>query len=359
MTGACDRCLARAWLLARLGGHLERVRSRIDPVLGLSAEELIAATGGREAAQLADELEALDVEPLRHRAADAGVDLICRCDPAYPAGLRDLESPPAVLHVAGGIERLLALVAGEPAAIVGARRATPYGLEMARSLGRGLARAGLTVLSGMALGIDSAAHAGALEAPAGTIAVLPGPAERPYPARGRALHRRIVAGGAAVSELPCGSPVWRWTFRARNRIIAALAATTVVVEAGERSGSLLTARFARALGRPVGAVPGRVTSATSAGPNGLLAAGAYVVRGPQDVVDELFGAGVRVAAPEPRETLTPELRRLLGAIGEGHDTAGALARAGFGADRALSALASLELAGYVRRGAGGRWRVVP
>jgi DNA processing protein len=231
---------------------------------------------------------------------------------------------------------------------------------MARSLGRGLARAGLTVVSGMALGIDSAAHAGALEAPAPTVAVLPGPAERPYPSRARALHRRIVAGGAAVSELPCGSPVWRWTFRARNRIIAALAATTVVVEAGERSGSLLTAGFARGLGRPLGAVPGRVTSPASAGPNGLLGEGAYVVRGPQDVVDQLFGEGVVSAAhADVREVLPPDLRRLLDAIGDGHDTPGALARAGFPADQGLTALASLELAGYVRRGAGGRWLVVP
>jgi DNA processing protein len=211
----------------------------------------------------------------------------------------------------------------------------------------------------MALGIDSAAQAGALEAPASTVAVLPGPAERPYPARGRRLHGRILAGGAAVSELPCGSPVWRWTFRARNRIIAALAATTVVVEAGERSGSLLTAGFARGLGRPVGAVPGPVTSRASVGPNELVAAGAYVVRSPQDVVDQLFGAGVRSAAADSREALPADLRRLLGAIGDGHDTPGALARAGFAPDHGLTGLAELELAGYVRRGAGGRWRVVP
>jgi DNA processing protein len=356
---ACDRCLSRAWLLARLGGHLELARTRIDLALALNDAELIAAVGGRHRAQIERELAGVDPDPLRQRAADAGIELICRCDPAYPAALLDLESPPAVLHVAGGAERLLALADEDPVAIVGARRASPYGLEVARSLGRGLARAGLTVLSGMALGIDSAAHAGALEAPAPTVAVLPGPAERPYPAGGRGLHRRIVAGGAAVSELPCGSPVWRWTFRARNRIIAALAATTVVVEAGERSGSLLTARFARGLGRPVGAVPGRVTTAGSAGPNGLLAAGAYVVRGPQDVVDQLFGAGVRSAPADGREELPADLRRLLAAIGDGRDTPGALARAGFPADQSLTALASLELAGYVRRGAGGRWQVVP
>jgi DNA processing protein len=211
----------------------------------------------------------------------------------------------------------------------------------------------------MALGIDSAAHTGALDAAAPTVAVLPGPAERPYPARKRGLHRQIVARGAALSELPSGAAVWRWTFRARNRIIAALAATTVVVEAGERSGSLLTARYAGALGRPVGAVPGRVTSPASAGANGLLAGGAYVVRGPQDVLDAVFGAGVRAAAEEQRSELTPDLRRLLVAVGDAEDTAGALRRAGLPAQAGLTALASLELAGYVRRGAGGRFHVLP
>lgn len=356
MTSACDACLTRAWLLGRLGGHLERARTQIDGVLALSDADLIAAVGGRQREQIEEELGALEVERMR---PPAGVEVICRCDPSYPVRLRDLDSAPAVLHVAGGLERLLALVAGDPVAIVGARRASSYGLEVARSLARSLARAGLTVLSGMALGIDSAAHAGALDAAAPTVAVLPGPADRPYPARKRGLHREIVAGGAAVSELPCGPPVWRWSFRARNRIIAALAATTVVVEAGERSGSLLTARFARELGRPVGAVPGRVTAPVSAGPHGLLTAGAYVVRGPEDVLEQLFGAGVRAPADDPRPELTPPLRRLVDALGDGDDTAGALRRARLPAQEGLAALAELELAGYVRRGAGGRFQVVP
>jgi DNA processing protein len=299
MSGACDRCLARSWLLARLGGHLEQVRGRIEEALALSDEELIAAIGGRHRGAIEQEFALLDTEHARAAGATAGVEPICRCDPDYPARLRDLDLPPAVLHVAGGLKRLLELVAEDAVAIVGARRASPYGREVARSLGRTLARAGLNVVSGMALGVDSAAHAGAIEAGAQTVAVMPGPADRPYPARGRALHRRIVAGGAAVSELPCGAPVWRWTFPARNRIIAALASTTIVVEAGGRSGALLTAGFARALGRPIGAVPGPISSPASVGSNALLADGAYVVRGPQDVLDELFGAGVRRVCTAP------------------------------------------------------------
>ncbi len=357
--GACDRCVARSWLLGRLAGHLERARGRIELVLRLADEELIAAVGGRQRARLALELEHLDVEQARELAHAAGLQLICRCDPAYPARLRGTASPPAVLHVAGGLQRFLSLAAGDPVAIVGARQASSYGLDVARSLGRGLGSAGVTVLSGMALGIDSAAHAGALAAGASTVAVLPGSANRPYPAAKRALHRTITSTGAAVSELPPGTAVRRWMFPARNRIIAALAATTVVVEAGKRSGALLTAGFARALGRPLGAVPGRITTPQAAGPNRLLASGAYVVRGPQDVLDQLFGAGVRTFAADDRAKLGSELRVLLWAIADGYDTAAALARAGFPAEQGLAALAALELAGYVRRGPGGRFSVLP
>ena len=146
-------------------------------------------------------------------------------------------------------------------------------------------------------------------------------------------------------------------FPARNRVIAALAAMTVVVEAGERSGSLVTARLARGIGRPVGAVPGRVTTPQAAGPNGLLATGACVVRGPQDVLDHLFGAGERIARDPGRMPVPVELRPLLQAIAEGHETTAALARAGLAPDEGLAALAELELDGFVMRGPGGRYRV--
>jgi DNA processing protein len=283
---------------------------------------------------------------------------MCRCDPAYPARLHALEGPPAVLHVAGGLDRFLSLVADDPVAVVGSRRATTYGLDVAASLARDIGSAGLTVVSGMALGIDSAAHSGALNGGHHTVAVLPCGADRAYPRAKRQLHARIRGQGAAISELPPGAKAWRWMFPARNRIIAALAAMTVVVEARERSGALVTAGFARALGRPVGAVPGRVMSPQSFGTNALLADGACVVRDAQDVLDELFGASVRrVPPPNVRAELAPELRALLAAISDGHDTASALERAGFQAEQGLAALASLELAGYLRREAGGRFAV--
>ena len=353
---ACDACVARSWLVGRLAGHLDNARSRIDQVLALGVDDLIEAIGGRETGRLEREFESLDVAEVRSRACAAGLETVCGCDPGYPAGLRELAAPPAMLYVAGG---LVDVLGGESVAIVGSRRASPYGLDVARSLGRGLAVSGLTVVSGMALGIDSAAHAGALEGGGATVAVLPASADRPYPAGKRWLHRRIVATGAAVSELgPTATGVRRWMFPARNRIIAALAAMTVVVEAGERSGALVTARLAAGIGRPVGAVPGRVTTPQAAGPNGLLAGGADVVRGPQDVLDHLFGAGTRAAGRARRVEAPPDLRPLLDAIAEGYETAAALARAGFGPDQGLAALAELELGGFVRRGAGGRFTVV-
>ncbi len=243
--------------------------------------------------------------------------------------------------------------------MVGARRASDYGLEVARSLGRGLGRAGVTVVSGMALGIDSAAHSGALGSGGGTVAVLPGAADRPYPRVKRALYDQIRRTGAVVSELPPGAPTFRWSFPARNRIIAALSALTVVVEARERSGSLITARIASELGRPVGAVPGRITSPLAAGPNALLARGAGLVRGAQDVLDQLFGAGVRLVADGDRAALAPELEATLSQIADGSDTVAALVRGGVAPDAALASLSALELAGYVRREPGGRYAVVP
>jgi DNA processing protein len=355
---ACPGCCARSWLLARLASHLEPVRSRIEPLLHLDEEELIAAVGGDHRQTLCAELSRFDPETARERCEAARIESICACDPGFPQQLASLEGAPAVLYVAGGLERFLSSVAEYPVAVVGARRGSRYGLDVARSLARGLGAAGITVVSGMALGIDSAAHSGALDAGAPTVAVLPSGLDRPYPSSSRGLYRRILSGGVAVSELPPGAGVWRWMFPARNRIIAGLSAMTVLVEARPGSGSLITVARARELGRPVGAVPGRVTSSLAAGPNGLIARGDAVVRGPKDVLDCLFGADVREAPADRRAPLSPELSALLEAISDGDDTTAALTGHGFDADEGLALLASLELGGYVRREAGGRYSVL-
>jgi DNA processing protein len=354
---ACDRCLARAWLIDRLASHLEPVRARIADVLAVENARLIEIVGGRAAERVQAELDRFDADAARGRARRSGLELVCRCDAGFPGRLRALEAPPAVLHVAGGLDRLLGWLAADAVAIVGSRRASGYGTELAGTIARDLARAGVPVVSGMALGIDSAAHAGAITAGGTTIAVLPAGAQRAYPPAKRALHAQLTACGAAVSELPGEATVWRWMFPARNRLIAAMSAVTIVVEAQEQSGALVTAAFAGALGRPVGAVPGRVTAPQSSGTNGLLARGATVIRGAQDVLDLLYGAGSQIVPAVVRPRLDRELETLLEAIAAGHDTAGALERAGFPAEQGLAALASLELAGYVRREPGGRYAV--
>jgi DNA processing protein len=211
----------------------------------------------------------------------------------------------------------------------------------------------------MALGVDAAAHVGALEADGRTLAVLACGPERPYPASKRRLHERIAATGAAVSELPPGTPPRRWCFPARNRIIAALARATVVVEAGERSGSLITAGQAADLGREVAAVPGLVTAPLAAGTNALIADGARLVRGPGDVLELLFGAAgvslTRTPHQERRDGLEPDLCALLERVGAGCDTVAALTGGAANVDATLAGLAQLELRGLVRRGAGGRY----
>lgn len=356
---ACDACLRRTDLVAALAGRIEiewRRRSGVARLLALGDQELVDWAGD---AGVARRHAAFDAAAARRRIETAGLVADCRCAPGYPAALLELPDPPAVLHRTGGRGR----PGAQAVAIVGARRASAYGLEVAAALGRGLAASGLTVVSGMALGVDSAAHAGALEAGA-TVAVLAGGADVPYPASKRALHRRIAQAGTVVSEMPPGFPPYRWAFPARNRLIAALSLATVVVEGGERSGSLITADFAGDLGRPVGAVPGQVTAAGSAGPNLLIKSGAELVRGARDVLDLLFGVGAPAAPAaarpdgEPRNgaaDLPDRLRRLLERVEGGPASVGDLASSAEEARRVAADLGDLELRGLIRRTFGGRY----
>jgi len=300
--------------------------------------------------------EGFDAAEARSVAARAQLAPVCRCAPVYPDRLRDLADPPAVLHVAG---RLPGPSESDAVAIVGARRATPYGLEVARSLGRGLSASGVPVVSGLALGVDSAAHAGALEAPGPVVGVLASGADVPYPASKRRLYLDVVRRGCVVSELPPGFGPMRWCFVARNRIIAALARVVVIVEAAERSGSLTTADFGAELGRTVGAVPGRITCRLAAGTNGLLQSGAPPVCGVRDVLELLADTTGRPVAlpvqPSVPPDLEPALRRLLAAVEEGRGAVGELARTSEEAKVVLAGLGELEFRGLVRRTFGGRY----
>jgi DNA processing protein len=361
----CGDCLARTWLIAHLAGSIEiarHQRRRLREILALPNEKLIAGLGGVRASALSDELERLDVDALREAIERAGLEAICRHHHAYPARLTDLVDAPAVLFVAGGADRLLEMAGGDleqgprAVAVVGTRRASPDGLEVATSLGRGLAAAGVTVVSGMALGVDSAAHAGAVVAGGRTIAVLAGGADVPYPPTKARLYQRIVEHGCVVAELPPGFVARRWCFPARNRIIAALAHTTVVVEAARRSGSLITAEIAADLGRDVGAVPGPVTAWGSAGTNALLRDGATVIRHASDALD--LAVGIECHDPMPLH-LPPRLRELLQEVSNGRDTVAALTSAPGEVHATLAGLTELELLGHLRRVAGGRYVVVP
>jgi DNA processing protein len=362
---ACAACLSRTWLIARLAGSIEIARHhkrRLREILALSEEQLLAGLGGVRAAAIADEFERLDVDALREAVEESGLDAVCRHDATYPARLRDLEDAPAVLFVAGGADRLEGLVGADleqgprAVAVVGTRRASADGLEVARALGRGLAAAGVTVVSGMALGVDSAAHAGALESSGRTVAVLAGGADVPYPPSKARLHRVIAERACVVGELPPGFVAMRWCFPARNRVIAALAHMTIVVEAARRSGSLITAEIAMDIGREVGAVPGPVTAWRSAGTNALLRDGATVIRDAADALDVAVGIGRHEAAVLHLE---PRLRTLLGAVADGCDTLAALARVPAEVGPTLAALTELELLGHLRRAAGGRYVVIP
>lgn len=356
MSGACDQCLARAWLLARLAGHFELHRDRTHELLALGGDQLIAALGGKATAEIERDRSRFEPAAARKRARTAGLALLCSCQDDYPPALRELESPPAVLHIAGDPKQV---AAGATVAIVGSRRPSSYGTDVAHALARAAGVAGVAVISGMAAGIDAAAHRGALSAGGTTVAVLAGAAESAYPARARALHRQIAGAGAVVSELPPATATRRWMFPARNRLIAALASITVVVEARPGSGALLTARAARELGRPIAAVPGRITSPLSRGPHQLLRAGALLVDKPEDLLDGLYDPDTATRRAEALPRLDPQLKRLLDALAEGHTTAAALSRAGLPVDAGLAALASLELAGLVRRETGGAYAVRP
>jgi DNA processing protein len=348
---ACDGCLRRAHLVGllapRIAGLLDRRARRPAGLLALPEDELLAAVGGERADHVRAALDRFRVGDERERLERLAIHALCRHDASYPQSLVDLEDPPAALFSTANP----ALPERDPAVtVVGTRAASPYGLEVAYELGRGLGAAGVTVVSGLALGIDAAAHRGCLDAGGRAAAVLGGGVDVPYPRQNLNLYRRLRGEGAVLSEMPPGQRPFRWSFPARNRIMAGLAEMTLLVEAADPSGSLITAEFARDLGRAVAAVPGRVTSSLAAGTNGLLRDGAIPVTGPQDVLDELFGVGMRVAgAAAAPELGDPRLEQVLAGVEAGRSVAEIAAGAQLTAAETRTALARLEAQGLIVR----------
>jgi len=348
---ACPDCLRRSRLLAHLAPYIEKIATgrpgaRSPELLRLSNEDLAVAAAPNAATQI---LARVATTSERHLAADllaAQCWACCRHDPRFPAGLRDAADAPWALIGRGDPTLLDRLEPEGTVTVVGSRRASTYGREVARELARELTAAGLLVISGLAFGIDACAHRGALDA-GPTVAVLGCGADVAYPASHRSLWRRVCEQGLVLSELPPGTGAWRWTFPARNRIMAALAGMTVVVEAAQRSGSLITADLAADLGRDLGAVPGAVNSRYSAGTNDLLAGGACLVRDAQDVLDAMLGPGVR-KAERVGPGLEPRLQSVLTEIERGEETCDAIAsRLDISGGEAAAALATLEALGYV------------
>jgi len=299
----------------------------------------------------------LDADQLRTRASQAleraarsHLEALAWDDVRYPAMLGAIIDAPPVLWIRGDADALDGLCV----AIVGSRAGSPYALAAAERLAADLAAGGVTIVSGLARGVDSAAHRGALAANGSTLAVLGSGADVVYPAEHRDLARRIEADGAVLSELVPGTPPRKPFFPLRNRVISGLSRAVLIVEAGEKSGSLITARCALEQGREVLAVPGNVLSGRNRGGHALLRDGAKIVESADDILEEL---SVRVPGrPAPASLTGPEdlvLRNL--PAGEACDLDAIADRTGLPSPRLLPRLFELEMQGLVRRVGGGRF----
>jgi DNA processing protein len=352
---ACRECLRRSWLLGRLTAGLDyRCRDvhRLLDVLALDDHQLLAALAGSRSTTLNAEYAGFDP---RQAARRDGVECICHHDHGYPLAADD-PGAPRMLNVLGGLGRLRELVERPVVAILGTRKASDYGVEIARSLGRGLAASGVTVVSGLIDRVAVAAHSGALDVGAPGLAVLGGGLDAACPPRRRSILDRLRRTGCVVSELPCGCEGRRWGPLAGERIVARLSEVIVVVEADESPRELAGAAIARSLGRTVAAVPGRVTSPGSRGTNALLIGGARLVRGPQDVLELLNGSwSAAIGEHTALERLEPRLAEILEDVGAGRDTPEKLIGAADDAGEVLLALSELELRGLLTRGDGGRY----
>jgi DNA processing protein len=323
----------------------ERLRAGHPPAVILNEQCLDT---GRDAVELRS-----SATTVAANAGTAGLRGLFWSDPEYPPMLSAIVDPPPVLWVRGAPAALI-----PPAvAVVGSRAGSPYALAVAEKLAAALAERGVVVVSGLARGVDSAAHRGALSANGITVAVLGCGADLVYPAEHRALAREIAASGAVISELAPRTAPLPMFFPQRNRIISGLSRAVVVVEAGEKSGSLITARCALEQGRDVLAVPGNVLNGRNRGGHALIRDGAKIVETADDIVEELgmgFGAEPRGNAGRGAgQSADPVLASV--APGETFDLDGLAARTGLTAARLLPRLFELELQGLVRREGGGRF----
>ena len=324
-------------------------RSALEQVEDLRADAIDGIVDFHEWAEVNDEIG---------RVRDAGITLVGYSDASYPARLRTIADPPPLLYVKGELYS----VDDKAVAIVGSRSASDYGRRVARDLARGLAGAGFTVVSGMARGIDGMAHETALNSGGRTIAVLGSGVERAYPPEHDKLYQRISTNGAVVSELPIGTRPLAFNFPARNRLISGLSLGVVVVEATEKSGSLITASLAVDQGREVFAVPGEVGSSRSRGTHRLIRQGAKLVETIDDILEEIapqlltHGGTANTAPLALPQSASAEARKIFALLEAGsRQIDEVIERSGLLAQRVLQILLELELQGYVRQLPGKRY----
>lgn len=345
-----------AWLRLTLtpgiGGETQR---KLLAAFGLpeaifeAGRSAVRSVIGDKADLLLDTDNDADIEAALAWSEQPGCHLLTLADAHYPRSLLEISDPPSVLYVRGKPELL-----NRPAlAVVGSRNATPQGCRTAEAFSRTLAGHGLTIVSGLALGVDAAAHQGALSETAGTVAVIGTGADRIYPAGNKSLAVELAARGAILSEFPLGTPAAAANFPRRNRLISGLALGVLVVEAAPQSGSLITARLAGEQGREVFAIPGSIHSPLSRGCHQLIKQGAKLVESAEDILNEL-----QWASPPPREESPPtEADPILAALGgevRHLDELVVLLR--LPTEHILARLLELELAGEVANLPGSRYQ---
>ncbi len=345
----------RLTLIPGIGGETQR---KLLAAFGLPAAIFAAgrlaarAVVGERADLLFDFDPAEGVDRSRAWAAQPGQHIVTLADAAYPPALLEIADPPTLLYVRGDPT----LLRQRGLAVVGSRNATPQGMQTAENFSRTLAGSGLAIVSGLALGIDAAAHRGALAAGGATVAVIGTGADRLYPARNRDLALAIAERGAIVSEFPLGTPAIAANFPRRNRIISGLARGVLVVEAAPESGSLITARLAAEQGREVFAIPGSIHSPVARGCHKLIKQGAKLVETAQDILEEI-GDFPASTASAPAPTASPDDDAILGALGHDPCNLDDLAeRTGLATDRLLGELLTLELAGRIAALPGNRYQ---
>jgi DNA processing protein len=355
-----DGYLFLSLLQARVGVSLvSRLEGAPDELLEAPVSEVVSQAKLTEKASRAfEELKrAFDPDRVYGALGRRGISVFTRVDAGYPERLAEIADPPPALYVDGEVP------AGPAVAVVGTRAATPTGEATARALGRALGERGVCVVSGLALGVDAAAHEGALESGGPTVGVLGCGIDVVYPRANRILFGRVRSAGALVSEYYLGEPPLAWRFPARNRIIAGLCDAAVVVEAPQRSGALITARYAAECGRDVWAIPGPLGAPECLGSNRLLGDGAGVLWDVAEFVDEyatgtdsLLAGGSPEGQPPVPDSLPEDEAAVLAGVGFGPTGVDEISdRSGLETRRVLSSLSLLELKGYVARSAGGAY----